>query len=216
MGLLDRHRDKKAERERRHEIQAQTRAAAAKAAKEDFGRRNRLQDARTNPGTRSGVALMLKNDERVFQELAGLSLIEPRCLPGAWEGRSQGFSAPAAGGVHYRAGASRGRYVQDAETPASIDSGTVTITDQRVVFQGAHATREWAFTEMLGLQHAHGRQPWTAIEVSNRDMTSGFTYPAVLGGQMRFRLDLAIAHFNGELDSFIAGLEAELHEHTLT
>ena len=47
-------------------------------------------------------------------------------------------------------------------------------------------------------------------------MTSGFAYAAVFGGQMRFRLDLAIAHLNGELDSFIAGLEAELHEHTLT
>jgi hypothetical protein len=215
MGWLARRRERKAQHAAHKRARAQAEALATWQA-EDEQLHGFLDDARSNEGTEDGFGLMLKKDERTFQVLQGPSLIEPRRLPGHWEGRSQGFSIPIAGGVRYRVGSTKGHYVQGAEKPTPIDTGTVTITNQRVVFQGTTASREWTFTQLLGLQHVDDpKWPWTAIQVSNRQKTSGFTYPADLAAQVRYRLDLALAHFHGDMDHFTAALEAQIHEHDL-
>ncbi len=86
-----------------------------------------------------------------------------------------GVSVPVGGRVRVRVGQSRGHYVQGTETPTIIDTGTVTFTTQRIVFLGERWTREWNFAHLLGIQH-FTNQPWTAIQVANRQKTSGFTY----------------------------------------
>jgi len=209
VGWLDRRRARKAEQD------SSKRFAGWQA--EDEQLRQFLEEARSNQGVDDGFGLVLKADERTFQVLQGPSLIEPRRLPGHWEGRSQGFSIPITkGGLRYRVGSSKGQYVQGDETPTPIDTGTITITNQRVVFQGTKASREWAFSKLLGLQHVDNpKWPWTAIQVSNRQKTSGFTYPAELAAPIRFRLDLALAHFHGEVDDFAAGIEEHLAQHGL-
>jgi hypothetical protein len=215
MGWFDRRRQRNAERAAQQRAQAQAAEVAAWQAEDDEVR-HFLDEARTNQGVDDGFGLVLKRNERTFQVLEGPSLIEPRRLPGHWEGRSQGFSIPITSGVRYRVGSTKGQYVQGNETPTPIDTGTVTITNQRVVFQGTKATREWAFTKVLGVQHVDDpKWPWTAIQVSNRQKTSGFTYPAELAGPVRFRLDLALAHFHGEVEDFIADIEEQVAEHEL-
>lgn len=173
-----------------------------------------LVDAQTNIGVHAGVPLALKKNERVFQVLTGAVLIEPKRLPGQWQGRSKGMSFHIAKGVNYRIGATKGHYVQGDEVPSPIDTGSVTITDQRVVFQGAKATREWAFSKLLGIQHVGShKSPWTAIQVSNRQKVSGFMYTPVFADQVHFRLDLALAHFNSEVDEVVRGLTERIEEH---
>jgi hypothetical protein len=216
MGLLQRHEAKKAERA---EHAAALKASQALAAwqQADAGIRELLDEARTDHGAVDGGPLVLKTDERAFQVVEGAALIEPRRLPGHWEGRSQGVSFRVAKGVRYRVGANKGHYVQGDEVPTPIDTGTVTITNQRVVFQGAKATREWAFSKLLGVQHIdQGRTPWTALQVSNRQKTSGFLYTTETARGIRFRLDLAIAHYHGQIDELISDLEDQLAEHAKT
>lgn len=64
---------------------------------------------------------------------------EPRRNAGHYEGKSSGISIPVAsiGGrsVRYRVGASRGHYVQGAPVPTPVDTGTVYITNKRVISQ---------------------------------------------------------------------------------
>jgi len=204
MGLLERraakNSDAAAEDLRRGEQKA---LAAWQQRGQDL--EEMLGAVRNENGTRDGVTLMLKKDERAFRVLQGSALIEPRRLPGHWEGRSQGFSLRVAKGVRYRVGASRGHYVAGDEVPTPIDAGTVTITDQRVVFQGPKATREWAFSKVLGLQHVDARRsPWTAIQVSNRQKTSGFLYTPETAAGVRF---------HGEVDEMARNLEEQIAEH---
>jgi len=213
VGILDRRTAKRLEHDRAEQEKDHADAVAQWQA-EDAQLRELLLEAQ-NPAWAERVSLILKKDERAFQVLEGAALIEPRRLSGHWEGRSQGVSLRVAKGVHYRVGKSTGHYVQGAEVPTPIDTGTLTITNRRVVFQGPKATREWAFSKLIGFQHVDlARAPWTAIQVSNRQKTSGFLYTPAVSLGVRFRLDLALAHYNGEVDELVRALQEQLERHT--
>ena len=153
--------------------------------------------------------LMLMPGERAIYRIDGAGLFEARRGPGQWQGRSSGVSVPVGLGVRFRVGQSRGHYVQGAETPTIIDTGTVTFTDHRVVFLGAKWTREWSFDKLLGIQHFAGR-PWTAIQVSNRQKTSGFTYQRVNPEFVHAWLDLAVNLHNGQQTELLQQLTQQL------
>ena len=99
--------------------------------------------------------------------------------------------------------------MQGDETPTIIDTGDVSITTQRVVFQGSKYTREWSYSKLVGIMH-YADQPRTAIQVSNREKTSGIVYTNPLSGLVRLRLTVAIAIFNGEAEQTAQQLRGEL------
>ena len=175
-----------------------------------------LQVAKTFSGQTSAenpnLALMLKRNERAFWTLNGAGLVEPRRGAGHWQGGYSGFSFRIAKGVRYHVGGTRGHYVQGQEAPTVIDIGTATITDQRVVFQGTKQTREWAYPKLLGYQH-FDLPPWTAIQVSNRQKTSGVRCDANTAGDFQFRLALALARYNGQVDQFVGQLQQQVQQH---
>src|SRR5437764_854201 len=166
------------------------------------------QSAADNPN----LVLVLRRNERAFFTLNGAGLLEPRRGQGQWMGGYSGFSFRIAKGVRYHIGGTRGHYEPGAEQPTAIDTGTATITDQRVVFQGAKQTREWAFTKLLGYQHFDS-PPWTAIQVSNRQKTSAVLCDPATAGNFQFRLALALAHYQGEVPAFVTQLETQLRAH---
>ena len=102
-------------------------------------------------------------------QITNVSLVEDRKGPGQWQGTSQGVSFPIGriGGrsVRYRVGASKGHYVQGAPSPTAVDSGSFSITNQRLVYQGAKKTSESTFPKLLGIQKFNGG---ITISVSNR------------------------------------------------
>src|SRR5207247_10303163 len=104
------------------------------------------------------------------------------------------------------------RPVQGSEVPTAVDTGTATITDRRVVFQGSRRSREWDFTKLLGYHH-DAQQPVTLFQVSNREKVSGLLYDRQLAEEVQFRLALALAHSRGELDQFVRHLEDQLTAH---
>ena len=157
-------------------------------------------------------SLQLHQDERVFMVLKGAALIEPRRERGHYVGGYSGFSFRVAKGVRYHVGGTRGTYQQGAEVPTPIDTGTVTITNQRVVFEGSKQAREWDFSKLLGHED-HAEAPWTALPVSNRQKVSGFLYDAQHAAEIRFRLGLALATFNNTRGDFASHIQQELAEH---
>jgi hypothetical protein len=153
--------------------------------------------------------LMLKPAERLVYGMTGAGLFEPRREPGHWEGHSGGFSVPVGDGIRMRIGKSAGTYVQGDETPTIIDHGNVSFTTQRVVFQGGKYTREWLFSKLVGVMH-YADQPWTAIQVSNRQKTSGIVYGGSSPDAVRLRLAVAIAICHGESQQVTKELRDEL------
>jgi hypothetical protein len=155
---------------------------------------------------------VLKNGEYVFQHVPNARLIETRRLPGEYVGGYGGVSVKLTKNVRYHTGGSRGTYVPGPEEPTPIDHGTVIITNKRVVFSGPRHPREWAFAKLLGVQH-DPYLPWTVLPVSNRQKASGFLHDAALIHVVRYRLDLALAHYRGQVDELRTQLERAIAEH---
>ncbi len=105
--------------------------------------------------------------------------------------------------------------VPGTEKPTVVDSGVATITNLRVVFQGPMQTREWSFAKLIGYQHFDDPR-WTALQVSNRQKTSGIAYDEASSLSVQFMLELALAHFNHRVDQFVGQLEAEVASHLAT
>lgn len=169
-----------------------------------------LQTAQTFKGT-GASELMLGPSEAVFYRVNGAALIEERRGAGHYQGRSRGVSIPLGLGVRYRTGGSRGHYVQGTPTPTSIDTGTVYITNKRVIFQGARQTRECAFAKLIGFQH-DDRDGSTTFSVSNRQKPTTIHYGPKVSGSFDFRLDLALAHYNGTVSKLEQQIRSELAE----
>lgn len=184
---------------------------AAKAAEEagllraELSRMLAVAQGREHPAT----SIVLKGGEECIHVITGAGLFETRRGPGHWEGRSSGISVPVGGGVRIRTGASRGHYVQGAEAPTIIDTGTVTMTSKRVVFTGPRYTREWDFGRLVGVEHFE-HQPWTAIQVSNRQKTSGFTYNGLRLDFVHTWLNIAMAINQGERAQVVEQLQSQL------
>jgi hypothetical protein len=157
----------------------------------------------------AGESAMLaeKPGEKVFMELGGCGLVEPRKGRGQYVGGTSGVSFRIMKGVHYRVGQQKGTYQSGPEEQTMIDQGTAVLTNQRVVFMGPKYTREWLFSKIVGHYHDGGA---TYIHVSNRQKVSGIYYGDV--PQVRFRIDFAIALQVGQADQMLDGVRSELRE----
>jgi hypothetical protein len=155
--------------------------------------------------------IVLKPGERAIYVLPGAGLFEPRRGRGHWTGGSTGFSVPTGAGTRFRVGATHGYYVQGTEAPTITDTGTLTLTDHRAVFQGDTHTREWHYDKLVGVQH-FAKQPWTAIQVSNREKTSGFTYKGTRTDFVRSWLEISIGLYEGKHDEVLSQLQDQLKE----
>lgn len=150
--------------------------------------------------------------ERVVGFAYGVGLLEPKRLPGHWQGGYSGFSFRIAKGVRYNIGGTRGHFEQGAEVITPVDSGDALVTDRRVAFTGKLKAREWLFAKLLGLHHDPDAAR-TFLPVSNREAVSGISYPGDSAPEVRFRISLALALFNGRLDQFIDELVSEHEAH---
>ena len=177
--------------------------------------RDSLDIARTYQGEQpdgmSVDGILLKPGERAYAVLNGAALIEPRRMPGHYQGGSQGVSLHIAKGVNYRVGRMRGTFVPGPEESMPIDVGVVMISDRRVVFAGPKQTREWLYDKLIGYSHADG-QAATTLQVSNRQKASGFGYDVAHAANIQFRFDLALATHRGTREQIVRELQARLDE----
>lgn len=209
MGLLEGHRKRKA-------VEDSARQRARQVALAEDRQRlvdeleGLIEDSRTNFGI-DAPGFEEKKGERTFAIMEGVALIEPRRQPGTVQGRSSGYSFRIAKGVNYRVGASKGTYVSGPDVPTPIDVGTAFVTNQRVVFRGNKATREWAWSKLISLDHDDDL-PWTSLPVSNRQKTSGLLYDEPNSLLIRYRLQQGLAHSQGKVEALTAELEQQLRE----
>lgn len=156
--------------------------------------------------------ILLKKGEALIATVTGASLIEERRGRGSWQGSSSGVSVPVGslGGrsVRYRVGGSRGHYVQGAPVPTAIDTGTIFVTTQRVIFQGSRQTRECRFDKLISIHHTDDGS--TIFSVSNRQKPTVVHYGVSISGWFNFRLDLALAHYRGDVPALVAQLQQQL------
>ncbi len=186
---------------KRHDQQAAAQATALREAHEM--QEHVLRGGQ--PANSQGIAL--KPGERSIYRLDGAGLVEPHRGAGQWQGRSTGVSVPVGAGVRIRVGQSRGHFVQGAEAPTVVDRGTALLTSTQLIFAGPRITRTWLWAKLISLNidTAHS---WLSIGVSNRQKTSGVSFPGVDPQIVGSWLDVALAVSNGTQDHLLADMAA--------
>lgn len=188
---------------------AQHDAAVVAWEQERDDRQARLELAEGGGSNEPVQGFVLKVGERAYAVIEGVALIEPRRTPGKMVGGSSGASFRVAKGVTLRTGRVKGTYVPGPEMPTPVDTGTALVTNRRVAFSGPLQTREWLFDKMIGVDHdASGT--WTALQVSNRQRTSGIAYGIELSGTIHALLDIAMADWQGRLVDLVTKLRGEI------
>ena len=189
-------------------------AALATWTHERDGYAQLLEVAKHFPGSATDD-ILLKPGEALFYSVTGSALIEERKGKGTYHGGSAGVSIPI-GSIHgrsvrYRVGATRGHYVQGAPVQTAVDRGTTYITNQRVVFQGAKQTRECLFTKLIAASRDDAAGE-TTLSVSNRQKPTTIHYGPSIAGDFNFRLELALAHFEGTVPELVAQMQEHLNQ----
>ena len=157
--------------------------------------------------------LLLKPGEVLLGQVQNVGLIEERSVGGHWQGASQGFSIPIGSikgrSVRYRVGVNHGHYVHGEPQPTAVDHGALSITDQRIVYQGATKTAECLFTKLLGVQQSSGS---IVISVSNRQKPTVVHVGASLEDWVADRISIATSLYQGEKDQVLANLHQQLND----
>ncbi len=202
--MFEKHKARKA-----HE-QYESAFAAWQAERSELASVLELASSRT--GDKS-TTVILQSGESVFGSIGGVGLVEIRKVGGHFEGGSAGVSVPIGTingrSIRYRVGRFRGHYVEGTAQPQAIDRGTLTITNQRFVYMGSSHSIECLFTKLVGIQRLPGA---LSVSVSNRQKPSVFSFGAALDDWVAFRLDLALAIFNGQGNQFAHEITKQLAE----
>ncbi|MEY2420006.1 MAG: hypothetical protein QOI95_73 [Acidimicrobiaceae bacterium] len=163
------------------------------------------------PSDAAEHGVILKRSETYVGTLTGVSLIQPRVGPSHSRTNYGGVSYQLTSRTRLRTGQYRTTHTPGVESPTLVDDGAVSLTSQRVIFQGANRSIEWQFSRLLGYTHS-ASDPSTFIQVSNRQRTSGVLYDWTTADWFRFRLGWAISIFNNDLPSLETSLRRELEQ----
>ncbi len=135
-----------------------------------------------NPSQFRGSPIRLQSDERVFAAVSGVGIVDPN-RPVGRDGR-----------------------------PTMDDVGEAMITDRRVVFAGIRTSREWRLDQIIQIDRkvlAPGAAVLN-IGVRNREGLLGLAGDPESIELTEFRLRLALAHRDGNVDAFIEDLQGDL------
>ena len=156
-------------------------------------------------------SVLLKKGERIYAALPRVTLIEASVAAAGQLGTDSGFSFHGMRSIGANRGSTPANPTSVPEGMRVVDHGSVTVTDRRVAFQGSKKGREWALAKLQGIEHS-STQPYTLIQVTNRQKISGILYPLAYATAWRFNLALALAVFNNDRQRLVAGLEGERQE----
>jgi len=131
--------------------------------------------------------------------------------PGRYVGTSQGFSIPLVAGIRYRVGAQRGTFVAGDEVQAYKEVGQVSLTTERVLFNGQMNTKEWAFAKWNGASTTADESDYV-FHVSNRQKTSGILLGPAQGREFNRFLAQAINCAEEGVDVVLKSVRTQLKE----
>ena len=153
----------------------------------------------------SDLTIILKSDEQWLGGIKGVSLIQPRIGSSHSVTNYSGFSYQLTPRTRIRSGQYNSTHTPGEESPAAVDQGNVTFTSQRVIIQGQKRAYVWEYGKLLGYINS-ATEPWTSIQVSNRERVSGVMYSWECATYFRFRLAWGLAIFQDEVVKFAESL----------
>jgi len=116
--------------------------------------------------------MTLRLGEVVIYHLSQVGLNEYRSNGSTYSGTTNGFSFRVTKNVRYNTSVSQGNINKKPEVLQTVDTGSATFTNQRVVYTGEKYTREWNFDKLLNADSGPNGA-WVKFSVSNRQTVSG-------------------------------------------
>ncbi|HEY9473204.1 MAG TPA: hypothetical protein VIS06_05045 [Mycobacteriales bacterium] len=159
---------------------------------------------------RGEVRLILRPDERQFGRLPRATLVRLNRAVGRSVSGYARYSALAACELAALPPTPTRR--RRIESHRVVESGPVTVTDQRVVFHGEVRDWEWPMDTLVDIRHSV-TDPFTVIEVRDRTDLSGLACPRGQVSRLRFLLALAVAHHTGGVSELVGRLRSDRAEH---
>ena len=138
----------------------------------------------------------LEKDEVLIYHLDNVVLTEYRSNGSTYSGGYAGVSFRVAKGVRLNTGRTGGSSTRNPETSQPIDSGDLTVTNQRVVFSGANQVRVFDLDKVVNME-AGPNGLTVSISVSNREKTSGLESPNLDDISPGMAVSLATAWHDG-------------------
>jgi len=100
-----------------------------------------------------------------------------------------------------------------------VRSGTLTVTDRRIVFDSANRSDTWTFAQLSAIEH-HADQPCSTLRLTatydDASAPLALVYPPATAVQVRFHLTLASSRWDGTDDQLTAELDGALLAQWLT
>lgn len=118
------------------------------------------------------VVFAEQKDEVPIYHLEGVTLVEYKSTGSTYSGAYGGLSFRVSKRVRFNAGKTGGTSTRNPETPQEIDTGSLTVTNQRVIFTGANQVRVFDLDKVVNMEAAPNGIS-VSISVSNRERTSG-------------------------------------------
>lgn len=157
--------------------------------------------------------LMMHRGETCFGSLSNCSLIEERKGAGHFVAGNAGVSIPVGKignyPIRYHVGATRGHYVQGTPSATAVATGTMFITDHRIVFLGPTQTRECSFDKLVGINQ-DDQAGVVTISVTNRQHPTNIAFGSQMAEWVRFHLAVALAHYHDTTDQLLDQLKQQL------
>ncbi len=130
--------------------------------------------------------MALRPGEIVIYHLRQVGLDEYRSNGSTYTGTTNGFSFRVTKNVRYNTSVSQGNITKKPEILQTVDTGSATFTNQRVIYTGEKYTREWNFDKLLNAESGPNGS-WVRFAVSNRQTVSGLrvsNYSDILPGML--------------------------------
>lgn len=144
----------------------------------------------------------LEKDEVLIYHLDNVVLTEYRSTGSTYSGGYAGVSFRVAKGVRLNTGRTGGSSTRNPETSQPIDSGDLTVTNQRIVFSGANQVRVFDLDKVVNME-AGPNGLTVSISVSNRERTSGLQSPNLDDISPGMAVSLAAAWHDGGKEAAI-------------
>lgn len=117
------------------------------------------------------VAFAKQKDEVLVYHLPSVALAEYQSTGSTYSGGYAGVSFRVAKGVRLNTGGTSGTSTRNPETEQVLDTGSMTATNQRIIFTGANQVRVFDLDKLVNMESGpNGFR--VSIAVSNRQKTS--------------------------------------------
>jgi len=136
-----------------------------------------MLDAWAAGNLRNGTA-DTEGDEEALFDVTNVELLEFKSTGSSYSGARAGISFPLFGRVRGNVGGSSGQITRNPEELLAVDTGTVKVTSERIIFIGEKEARVFDLDKVLDFELGPNGL-WVKLAMSNKAKRAGFQHMAL-------------------------------------